>query len=55
LEPVLFAVSPDGFKPHFRQLALHLDNYRLHSSKVSEGFWLKIILFEYLIRLTVLT
>jgi hypothetical protein len=55
LEPVLFAVSPDGFKPHFRQLALHLDNCRLHSSKVSEGFSLKIILFEYLIRLTVLT
>jgi hypothetical protein len=54
LEP-LIAVFPDGRKPHSRRLSLRLDNRRIHRSKASENFSLKIRFFEYLIRLAVLT
>jgi hypothetical protein len=47
LEPLLPAVFPDGRKPYSRLLSLHLDNCRVHPSKVSENFSLKIRLFEY--------
>jgi hypothetical protein len=55
LEPLLLAVFPDGCKPHSHPLSLHLDNCRVHRSKASQNFSLNIRLFEYTIRLTVLT
>jgi hypothetical protein len=55
LESLLLAVFPDGRKPHSRRLSLHFDNCRVRHSKVSGNFSLKIRLFEYLIRLAVLT
>jgi hypothetical protein len=55
LKPLLLAAFPDGRKPHSRRLTLHLDNCRVHRSKASDNFSLKILSFEYLIRLTVLT
>jgi hypothetical protein len=55
LESLLLAVFPDGRKPHSRRLSLHLDNCRVHRSKASENFAMKIRLFEEPIRLTVLT
>jgi hypothetical protein len=45
LEPLLLAVFPDGHKPHSRPLSLHLDNCRVHRSKASQSFLLKILLF----------
>jgi hypothetical protein len=55
LEPLLLVLFPDCHKLHSRRLSLHLDNCRVHRSKASESFSLKIRLFEYGIRLTVLT
>jgi hypothetical protein len=55
LAPLLPAVFPDGRKPHFRRLCLHLDNCHVGPSKDSQHFSLKILLFEYRTRLTVLT
>jgi hypothetical protein len=55
LEPILLAVFPYGRKSHSHRLSLHLDNRRVHRSKVSGNFLLKVILFEYPIRFTVLT
>jgi hypothetical protein len=39
LEPLLFAVFPDGRKPHSRRLSLHPDDCRVHRSKASENFF----------------
>jgi hypothetical protein len=39
LESLLFAVFPDGRKPHSRRVSLHLDNCRVHRSKASENFF----------------
>jgi hypothetical protein len=41
-EPLLLAVFPDGRKPHSHRLSLHFDNCRIHRSKDSENFALKI-------------
>jgi hypothetical protein len=38
LAPLLLTVFPDGDKPHSRQLSLHLDNCRVHRSKISVIF-----------------
>jgi hypothetical protein len=55
LEPLLLALFPDGRKPHSRRLDLHFDNCGVHCSKASVNFSLKILLFEYPVRFTVLT
>jgi hypothetical protein len=39
LELLLFAVFPDGRKPHSRSLSLHLGNCCVHRSKASENFF----------------
>jgi hypothetical protein len=39
LESLLLALFPDGCKPHFHCLSLHLDNLRLHCSRASENFF----------------
>jgi hypothetical protein len=36
-EPLLFTVCPDGRKPSFRRLGLHLDNCHVCRSKASEN------------------
>jgi hypothetical protein len=38
LEPLLLAVFPDGCRPPFRRLSLHLDNCRVHCSQSPENF-----------------
>jgi hypothetical protein len=37
LEPLLFPVFPEGRRPHFRWLSLHLDNCHVYRSKASEN------------------
>jgi hypothetical protein len=44
LEPLLLPVFPDGRKPNSRWPSLHVDNCRVHRSKASESFSLKILL-----------
>jgi hypothetical protein len=39
LEPLPLAVFPDCRKPHSGRLSLHLDNCRVHRSKISENFF----------------
>jgi hypothetical protein len=55
LEPLLFVVFSDGRKPHSRRLTLHSNDCRVHRSKASANFLPKIRLFEYPIRIVVLT
>jgi hypothetical protein len=55
LELLLLVVFSDDRKPHFRRPCLQLDNCRVHRLKASNDFLLKMLLFEYPIRLTVIT
>jgi hypothetical protein len=41
MEPMLSAISPDGWKPHSCRLSLHLGNYCVHHSKASDAFFAK--------------
>jgi hypothetical protein len=39
VEALFSAIFPEGRKPHFRRLSVHLDNCRVHCSKAAETFF----------------